>query len=84
MMNWIGCHVDSADIVAVDNRRRSKRNMELLQELAYPATLGHHMSNSTVLSFGTREGDRGLALGGPGDQIVAEVDTVAAAQSASE
>ena len=30
MMNGIGCHVDSADIVAVDNRRRSNGNMELL------------------------------------------------------
>ena len=30
MMNGIRCHVDSADIVAVDNRRRSNGNMELL------------------------------------------------------
>ena len=34
MMNGIGCHVDSADIVAVDNRRQSNGDMELLQELA--------------------------------------------------
>ena len=30
MMNGIGCHVDNADVVAVDNRRRSNGNMELL------------------------------------------------------
>ena len=34
MMNEIGCHVDSADIVVVDNRRRSNGDVELLQELA--------------------------------------------------
>ena len=77
MMNGVGCHVDSADIVAVDNRRRSNGNMELLQELAQPATLGHHMSNSTVLYFGTGAGDRGLTLGGPRNQIIAEVDITA-------
>ena len=27
MMNGVGCHVDSADIVAVDNRRRSNGNI---------------------------------------------------------
>ena len=77
VINWIGCHVDNADIVTVDNHRRSNGNIELLQELAQPATLGHHMSNSTVLCFGTGAGDRGLTLGGPRNQIVAEVDTIA-------
>ena len=77
MMNGVGCHVDSADIVAVDNHRRSNGDVELLQELAQPATLSHHMSNSTVLCFCTGAGDHGLTLGGPRNQIIAEVDTIA-------
>ena len=76
MMNGVGYHVDSADIVVVDNRRRSNGNMELLQELAQPATLGHHMSNSIVLWFCTGAGDRGLTLGGPRNQIVTEVNII--------
>ena len=65
MMNGVGCHVDSTDIVAVDNRRRSNGDVELLQELAQPTTLGHHMSNITVLCFCIGAGDCGLTLGGP-------------------
>ena len=31
MMNWIGGHVDSTDIVALDNRRRRDGYVELLE-----------------------------------------------------
>ena len=30
MMNGVGCHVDNADIVAVDNHRQSNGDVELL------------------------------------------------------
>ena len=50
MMNGIGCHVDNDDIVAVDNRRRSNGNMELLQELAASNTRPpHEQQHGTLL-----------------------------------
>ena len=30
VMNWVGCHVDSADAVAIDNNGDSQRNMQFL------------------------------------------------------
>ena len=30
VMNWVGCHVDSADVVAIDDSGDSQRNMQFL------------------------------------------------------
>ena len=74
VVDWVGCHIDNAHIVTVDNRRRGKRDMKLLKKLAKPATLGRSMGHSTILHLGARTGDGGLMLGGPRDRIVAEED----------
>ncbi|WVZ52293.1 hypothetical protein U9M48_003369 [Paspalum notatum var. saurae] len=51
----------------------SNQVMELLKKPTKPTTLG----NNSVLSLTTGAGDRGLALGGPRDQVIAEEDIVA-------
>jgi hypothetical protein len=69
MMNWVGCHIDSTDVVTIDNCRRSNRDVKLLKKLPQPAALGDDMSHSSVLRL--RTGGR------PRDEIVAEVDAEA-------
>jgi hypothetical protein len=77
MMDRVGCHIDSTDVVTVDNGGVVQRDMELLEKLAQPATLGDGMGDSAILSLGARPGHRGLTLGGPGDQVVAKKDAEA-------
>ena len=66
----VGSHVDSADIVAVDDCSNLQRNMEFLKKLPQPATLGDDVSNRPVLGLRTRPGYHGLPFGGPGHQVV--------------
>jgi hypothetical protein len=51
MMNGIGGHIDSTDIVAEDDHRRRDGCVR----------------NSTIPSLRTRTRDRSLSFGGPGD-----------------
>ena len=67
MMNWVGGHIDSTDVVAVDDRRRRNGCMELLEQLTKPTRLSHSVRNSTILSLRTRTRDRSLSFGGPRD-----------------
>jgi hypothetical protein len=76
MMDRVGCHIDSTDVVTVDNGGGVQRDMELLEKLAQPATLDG-MGDNAILSLGARLGHSGLTLGGPGDQVVAKKDTEA-------
>jgi hypothetical protein len=77
MMDQVGCHIDSTDVVTVDNGGGVQRDMDLLEKLAQPAALGDGMGDSVILSIGARPGHRGLTLGGPGDQVVAKKDVEA-------
>jgi hypothetical protein len=77
MMNRICRHVDCTHIVAINDSRTSNQDVELLKYLSKPAAFGDSMGDGTVLSLSTGARDNGLALGRPGDQVVAEVDTVA-------
>jgi len=40
MMDRVGGHVDRADVVTINKRRRSNGDVELLEKLSDPATLG--------------------------------------------
>jgi hypothetical protein len=51
--------------------------MELLDELPEPTSFSHAVGHDAILSLGARSGDDVLALGGPGDKIVAEEHNVA-------
>ena len=83
VLDGVRGHVDCADIVTEHNRSRRRRSMKLMEELPDLAGFSDYISNSTVLSLSARAGDRVLPLGGPRDEVVAEVDTEAGRRSAS-
>jgi len=62
MMDRIGHHVDSANIVAIDNHRSSNRDMKLLKKLTKPTTLGNSMGHSLLLRLSIRARDCGMSL----------------------
>lgn len=72
MVDRVCCHVDTAHIVTVDNCGQGERNVKLLKKLVNPATLGDNMSHRPVLSLSTGPRHCGLALGRPGNQVVAK------------
>jgi hypothetical protein len=74
MMNWVGCHVDSTNIVSKNNSRRRNRDVKFLEKLPQPAAFGHNMCHGPVLSLSAGAGDCGLSLGCPRDEVVAEVE----------
>jgi len=47
VMDRVGRHIDNTNIFVVDNRRRRKRDMELLEKLAKPTTLGNYVCHRT-------------------------------------
>jgi hypothetical protein len=51
--------------------------MELLEELPEPTSFGHAVGHDVILSLDARSGDNVLALGGPGDEVVADEHSVA-------
>jgi hypothetical protein len=53
VLNWIGRHVYATHIVAVDYRRCFHREVQVLEELAQPATLGDNMSHRSIFSLST-------------------------------
>ena len=75
VVDCVGCHVDSANIVAVDNCGNLQRNVELLKKLPQLAALGDNMSNRLVLGLRTGPGYRGLPFGRPVHQVVSQEDT---------
>ena len=77
MLYWVRGHVDGADVVAEDDRRRRRWSMKLLEKLSKPTHLSHGVGHGAVLGFSARARDRVLSLGGPRDEIISEVDTEA-------
>jgi hypothetical protein len=77
MLNGVGGEVDDADVVAVDESVVWQRSMELLNELPEPTSFSHVVDHGAILSLGARLGDNVLALGVPGDEVVAEEHNVA-------
>jgi hypothetical protein len=63
MVDWVCCHIDSADVVTVDNCGDLQGNMKFLEKLSKPTALCDHMSNSPVLSLRTGPGHCGLPFG---------------------
>jgi hypothetical protein len=51
--------------------------MELLEELPETTSFGHAIGHDVILSLDARSGDNVLALGGPGDEVVADEHSVA-------
>ena len=76
MLNWVGGHVDRTDVTIYQGRLR-QRSMQFSQEPSKPGCLTSDISNNTVFGFSTGARNRILALGRPGDQVVAEEDSIA-------
>ena len=62
MMDRVGGHVDRADVVTINKRRRSNGDVELLEKLSDLATLGDGVDDRPVLGLSTGAGDRSLPL----------------------
>jgi hypothetical protein len=81
MLNWVGGHVDRTDVTIYQGRLR-QRSVQFSQELSKPGSFSNGISNNTVFFFSTGARNRVLALGRPGDQVVAEEDNIARCGSA--
>jgi hypothetical protein len=77
VVDRVCCHIDSADVVTVDNSGDLQGNMKFPKKLSKPTTLCDHMSNSPVLGLRTGPGHCGLSFGRPGHQAVPEEDAEA-------
>jgi hypothetical protein len=53
MVDRVGCHVNSADVVTVNDCGDLQRNMKFLKELLKLTTFCDHMSNNPVLGLRT-------------------------------
>ena len=51
MLDGVRGHVDGADVVAEDDRRRRRWSMKLLEKLPKPTRLSHGVSHDAVLGF---------------------------------
>jgi hypothetical protein len=77
MLDQVRGHINCTDIVAENHSGSGKGMMKLAKKLTYPAALCNSMCNRPVFGLGAGTGNCSLPLGGPGDKIVTEVDTVA-------
>ena len=53
VMDWVGCHVDGADVVTVNDFGDLQGKMKFLKVLSKPTAFCDHMSNSHVLGLHT-------------------------------
>jgi hypothetical protein len=77
VLNGIGGEVDGANVVTVDESAHWQWSMVLLEELPEPTSSGHAVGHGVILSLDTQSGDNILALGGPGNEVVAEEHNIA-------
>jgi hypothetical protein len=77
VVDRVGCHIYSADIIIVDNYGDLQWNMKFLKKLSKPTALSDHMSNSPVLGLRAGPGHHGLPFGRLGHQAIAEEDAEA-------
>jgi hypothetical protein len=77
MLNGVGGEVDGTDVVTIDESVVWQRSMEHLNELSEPTSFSHVVGHGAILSLGARLGDDVLALGVPGDKVIAEEHSVA-------
>ena len=76
MLNGVGRHVDGADVVTIDQCGMRLGCMQLSKQLAQPGGLSDGIGHNTIFSFSTGTGDGVLALGGPGDQVIAKKHSI--------
>lgn len=65
MLNGVGEHIDSTDVVTIDQHCLGQGSMQLSKQLAQLGGFNNDVNDSTVLSFNTTARNRMLAFGGP-------------------
>ena len=83
MLYGIGGHVDSADVVAVNQGSPANRRMQLNQKLVQPRNFCNSIGDSSVFGLSTGTRNCSLALGGLGDEIISKDDSIAESRLAS-
>ena len=63
MLNRVGGHVDSANVVNTHQRSSVKRGVDLLQQLAQPCSLSDTVGHNAILGSCTEARDCVLPLG---------------------
>ena len=76
MLNRVGGHVDSADVVTIDQRGALRSSMKLKEKLVQPSGFGNTIGHYTILRFSTRSGDCILPLRRPGNQVVPQKNCI--------
>ena len=76
MLYGIGRHVDSTDVVVLNQGSPVNGCMQLNKKLAQPRNLCDSIGNSSVFGLGTGTRNCSLTLGGPGDEIVTKEDRI--------
>jgi len=74
MLDWIGRHVNSIDVVTINQHSMARWGMKLKKKLAQPSDLGNCIGHGAVLGFYTGAGDCILTFGGPRHQIISQKD----------
>jgi hypothetical protein len=77
MLDGVGGHVGSTDVVTVHQCSVTKRDVEFQEELAQPCSLYNSICQNVILSFSTRPRDNVLTLGGLGDEVVTKEHIIA-------
>jgi hypothetical protein len=76
MLDRIGRHVDSADVVTIYQSCLAERSMKLSQQLTNPSGFSNSIGDSPILSLGTGTRDSELSFRGPRDQIVTQEHSI--------
>lgn len=71
------CHVDSTNVVTIDNRRLLNRDVKLWEKLLQPTVLNPIVSHDAEFCFGTRARHHNLVFGGSGHYVVTKKDSKA-------
>jgi hypothetical protein len=83
VLDRVGGHVNSTDIVTVYQGSPVERRMKLTEELTQPRCLCHSICNSTVFRLGTGPRHGVLSFGGPRNKVVTKKNCIAGCGLAS-
>jgi hypothetical protein len=76
VLNRIGGHVNSTDIVAKNDSSNLQGVVKLAKKLTKPTSFSHCMSHCTILCLSIGARNRSLSLRGPGNEVITEIHTV--------
>jgi hypothetical protein len=83
MLDWVGRHVDGANVVAINQCSTLQRGLQFAEKLTQPGSFCNSVGNGAILRFGTGPGHSVLAFGGPGNEVITKEDRIARSGLAS-